>query len=102
MWVNHKLRRDCLGNPSKLGGGPQENGEPRNPSAGARVPSLRRRGAANWDGCDECLSVTRATLCHARSPWRCGWEDSGEGLGGEIGLFPLVDQLRPWERRVGV
>ena len=44
MWVNHKLRRDCPGNPSKLGvGGPQENGEPRTPSAGGLSPSTWRR-----------------------------------------------------------
>ena len=68
MWVNRKLRRDCPGNPSKLGvESHQENGEPRPPTARARVAPLCRRCAANWDGCGESLSVTWVTLRHARS-----------------------------------
>ena len=48
-------------------GGPQENGEPRPPTDRARVAPLCRRCAANRDGCGESLSVTWATLRHARS-----------------------------------
>ena len=64
MWVNRKLRRDTA---KALGR--------------ARVASLCRRGAANQDGCGECLSVTPATLCHARSRMAL-WC----GLGGEWAL----------------
>ena len=47
MWVDRKLRRDCLGNLLEVGyGGPQENGEPRTPTAMARVVPLCRHCAA--------------------------------------------------------
>ena len=68
MWVNRKLRRDCPGNPSRLGMEVLKRMASReNTSAGAEVASPRRRGAANRDGGVERLSWNRATLCHARS-----------------------------------
>ena len=64
--------------------------------AGAGVASLCRRGAANRDGCGECLIVTRATLCQARPRMALGWwwVDSDEGL-GENGPFPSVGAMLP-------
>ena len=73
--VNRKLRRDCLGNPSKLSMevlkrtvNPQRPGQ-------EWPPLCRRCCAAIWDGGGGNLSATLATLCHARSRmalWECG------------------------------
>ena len=62
------------------------------PRPGLRVALLGRRGAANGDGRGECLSSTRATLCHGRSRMALlgGWtRGSGEGRG-------MLDLLSFW------
>ena len=55
MWVNHKPRRVCPGNPSKLAW------------RSSRIWRTPGCGADTWGGGDWNLSATRATLCHARS-----------------------------------
>ena len=74
--------------PSKLGMEVLRRMANHEPSAGAQVVSLCRRGAANRDGCGESLSATWATLCHARSRMALVVGGLGRGFGGENGLFP--------------
>ena len=79
---------------SLCGGGPQENGEPRNPTTRARVapslPTLRRQpGLLGRD-------FERDPPCAMPdSAWRCGRVDSGEG---RMDPFPLVVRICPCER----
>ena len=70
-------------------GSHQENGEPRPPTARARVAPLCRRCAANRDGCGESLSVTWATLRHARSRTALWVGGLGRGSEGRMGPFFL-------------
>ena len=80
-------------------GGPQENGESRNTAAWSRVAPLRRRGAANPDGCDESCQ-TRVTSCHARSRMALWVVGLGRGFGGGERALPSgVAKVFP-ERRL--
>ena len=54
MWVDRQQRRDCLGNPPKLGMEVLKRTANREThTARSRVASLCRRGAANRAGCGE-------------------------------------------------
>ena len=75
-------------------GSHQEKGEPRPPTARARVAPLYRRCAANRDGCGESLSVTWTTLRQARSR-------TALLVGGLGPFFPLLERRCPCVRLVG-
>ena len=80
MWVNRKLRRDCRGNPPKLGMEVLKRMANREPPRPGQEWPLSLSTWRRQPGCGECLSMTRATLCHARPAWRCGWVDWAHSL----------------------
>ena len=82
MWVNRKLRRDCLGNPSKLGM------EVLKRVANRETPRPGQEWPLSVDSCGESLSVTWATVCRARSRMALWVGGLGRGFGERMGLFP--------------
>ena len=87
LLVNRQLHRDCPGNPSKLGMEvPKRMANRKTPQLGHEWPLSVDVAPPTGDGCCECLSVTRATLCHARSRMALWLGGLGRGVGGEWAL----------------